>query len=54
MAQKRTSNIKEVDLKFKKDALKEKFKDKKKSQLSDADVAEYVKELMANDLGLEE
>jgi hypothetical protein len=43
---------KSVDLKKRKEILRIKYKDKSKNQLTNADVFEYVKEIMANELGL--
>lgn len=52
MAQKRLGTPQSRSLANTKKVLAEKHKDKTKSQLTDADVLEYIKEVMANDLAI--
>lgn len=52
MAQKRIGNDTSRDLGRRKNILKEKHKGKRKDQLTNADVFEYVKEIMANEFKL--
>jgi hypothetical protein len=52
MAHKRLGTPQSRSLANTKKVLAEKHKDKTKSQLTDADVIEYVKEVMSNDLSI--
>ena len=54
MAHKRVGTEKSRNLAMAKKVLSDKHIGKKKSELTDADVAEYVKTLMVNDLGVED
>jgi hypothetical protein len=54
MAHVRVGTDKSRSLAMAKKVLSDKHAGKKKSELTDADVAEYVKTLMVNDLGIED
>ena len=54
MAHKRVGTDKSRNLAMAKKVLSDKHTGKKKSELTDADVAEYVKELMVSELGVED
>jgi len=54
MAHKRLGTPQSRSLANTKKVLAEKHKDKTKSQLTDADIIEYIREVMANDLSIAE